>query len=129
VTAKKPASKKRAAKSRAAGVDLASIRRIALALPGVEEGTSYGTPAFRVKKKLFLRMHDGGEDLVVRLDDDLCELLLASEPRVFHKTPHYEGHPYLLARLGTITEPRLADVIEEAWSLAAPARLAATRGR
>jgi hypothetical protein len=30
------------------------VRGVALALPGVEEGTSYGTPAFRVRGKFFV---------------------------------------------------------------------------
>ena len=30
-------------------VTLATVRRLALALPGVEEGLSYGTPGFRVR--------------------------------------------------------------------------------
>ena len=38
-----------------------TVREIALTLPGAEEGTSYGTPAFRVRKALFVRLHDSGE--------------------------------------------------------------------
>ena len=30
---------------------LATVRRLALALPGVAEGLSYGTPGFRVRNK------------------------------------------------------------------------------
>jgi hypothetical protein len=33
----------------------AQVRRCFLALPGVVEGSSYGTPAFRVGKKLLAR--------------------------------------------------------------------------
>ena len=36
---------------------LATIRKVALALPGVEEGMSYGTPAFPFRKKLIARLH------------------------------------------------------------------------
>ena len=131
---KKPTRKKTARKARAAkgrptrGVGLAAIRRAALALPGVEEGPSYGTPGFRVKKKLFLRLHQGGDDLVVRLDDDLCEMLMSTEPEIFHQTPHYEGHPFVLARLGALSEARLADLVEEAWRISAPPRLVVARG-
>jgi len=128
VVRKKAASKK-AAKRKATriirGVDFESVRRAALALPGVEEGTSYGTPAFRVKKKLFARMREEGEDFVLRVGDDLRDVLLATESAVFHQTPHYFGHPYVLARLGAITEPRLASIVEEAWRSVAPARLVA----
>jgi len=31
-----------------------TVRRMGLALPNVEEGTSYGTPALKVKGKLFV---------------------------------------------------------------------------
>ena len=37
-----------------------AVRRIAVALDKVEEGTSYGTPAFKVGGKLFVRMHQDG---------------------------------------------------------------------
>jgi hypothetical protein len=40
-------------------------RRIALALPGVEEGPSYGTSGFRVAGKLFARIKEDGVTLVV----------------------------------------------------------------
>lgn len=37
-----------------------TVRRLALALPGVEEGVSYGTPAFRVRGKLLARLREDG---------------------------------------------------------------------
>ena len=46
------------------GVTEAMVRKLALALPGMEEGTSYGTLAFRVRKKLVARIH-GREDALV----------------------------------------------------------------
>ena len=33
------------------------VRRMALALPETTEGTSYGTPAFQVRKKTFVRLN------------------------------------------------------------------------
>jgi hypothetical protein len=35
-------------------VTFEKVRQVALKLPDVEEGTAYGFPAFRVKKKMFL---------------------------------------------------------------------------
>ena len=32
------------------------VREMALALPNVEEGTSYGTPALKIRGKLFVRL-------------------------------------------------------------------------
>ena len=44
-------------------VTLATVRRLALAFPGVEEGLSYGTPGFRVRGKFLARLWEDGETL------------------------------------------------------------------
>jgi len=36
---------------------LSAIRKVAAALPGLQEGTSYGTPAWRHKGRLLARLH------------------------------------------------------------------------
>lgn len=48
-------------------ITLETIREVALALPEVEERSSYGTPGFFVRKKLFARWHQDGDKLVVRV--------------------------------------------------------------
>lgn len=45
------------------------VRKIALTLPEVEEGTSYRTPAFKVRGKLFARLHQSEDALVVRIEN------------------------------------------------------------
>ena len=47
-----------------------TVRKLALALPEVEEGISYGTAAFRFRGKLFARLHQSGDSIVVRIDRD-----------------------------------------------------------
>src|SRR5437016_5947075 len=42
------------------------LRPIALALPGMTEGTSYGTPGFHVNKKFIARLEEDGITLVIR---------------------------------------------------------------
>jgi hypothetical protein len=49
-------------------VAFATVRKIALALPGVEAGTSFGTPAFHVRGKFLARLREDGETLVVKCD-------------------------------------------------------------
>ena len=70
------------------------VRRVALSLPATTEKPSYGTPGFRVKDKLFARIREEGDVLVVWCED-LGEKdgLIASEPEKFFTTPHYDGHP------------------------------------
>lgn len=46
-------------------MNVRTVRRLALALPGVEEGPCYGTPGFRVKGRFLARLWEDGETLVV----------------------------------------------------------------
>jgi hypothetical protein len=41
------------------------IREMALAWPEVEDGTSYGTPALKVRKKMLVRIKEDGDSLVI----------------------------------------------------------------
>jgi hypothetical protein len=59
---------RKASMTQHATVTCETVREIALALPGVEEGTSYGTPAFRVRGKFLARLREDGETLVVKCD-------------------------------------------------------------
>ncbi|MEP7010642.1 MAG: MmcQ/YjbR family DNA-binding protein [Acidobacteriota bacterium] len=102
---------------------LETARRFLLALPGVEEGPCYGTPGFRVKGKLLARVWEDGETLVVKLDFDRKELLLAAEPEVYFTTDHYRGYPSVLVRLPRIAPETLRELLEDAWRIAAPKRL------
>ena len=62
-------------------------RRIALSLPETTEKPSYGTPGFRVKDKLFARLHDMPDTLVVWVADmDEKEVLLGSAPERYFQT-------------------------------------------
>ena len=45
------------------------VRRIALSLPATTEKSSYGTPGFRVKDRLFARIREEGDVLVVWTGD------------------------------------------------------------
>lgn len=100
------------------------VRRLGLALPEAKEGTSYRQPALKVAGKTFasLSTHEAGA-LVVRVDPDERPFLLASRPGTFFVTPHYEAWPGMLVRLDVVDEPTLRELLEDAWTLRAPARL------
>jgi hypothetical protein len=108
------------------------VREIAGALPGAEEQTSYGEPAFKVDKKLFAWMSPNKEAvgaLALRVDPEEKPLLIASKPDVYFETPHYHGYPIVLVRLEKISRRALEERIEDAWSLRAPKRLLAEHTR
>ena len=108
-------------------VTFETVRQIALALPGVEEGTSYGTPAFRVKGEFFARLWEDGETLVVKAGFDVREILMQADPETFFTTDHYAGYPSVLVRLSSVDREDLANVLEQAWRFNAPKRLIAER--
>ena len=102
-----------------------TIREIALALPGAVEGTSYGTPAFYVRKKLFVRFHQSGESVVIKIHMDEREALMKIDPQTFFITDHYLNYPWMLVRLSTVKPDDLRKLIEESWRRSAPAELVA----
>ena len=87
------------------------VRRVALSLPETIEKPSYGTPGFRVKDKLFARIREEGDVLVVWCADlDEKEALLLSDPATFFTTPHYDGHPTVLVRFGAVDLDELREL-------------------
>jgi hypothetical protein len=98
------------------------IREIALKLPGVEDGTSYGTPALKVKGKLLARLKEDGASVVFRVTFDQRDLLMQTKPKVFFITDHYLGYPAVLLRLAAANRKEAADIIEMAWRFVAPKR-------
>jgi hypothetical protein len=101
----------------------AVVRRLALGFPGVEEGTSYGTPGYRVRGKFLARLWEDGEVLVVKCGDDERDFRMKADPETFFVTDHYKGYPTVLVRLSKVGESALRDVLEQAWRVNAPRRL------
>ncbi len=104
---------------------LETVRRVALALPGVKEGSSYGTPGFRVRSKFLARMWEDGETLVVKCGDEERDFRMQADPGTFFTTDHYRGYPTVLIHLATVRLTDLREVLEEAWRRNAPKRLVA----
>jgi hypothetical protein len=84
-------------------LSLAVIRRTVSALPGVEEGTSYDTPAWRHKGKLLARLHQDGRSIVLKVGDETRDHLLQADPKTFFVTDHYVGYPMVLAHLDRLS--------------------------
>ena len=107
--------------------DAAFDRVVQLAgqLLDVERGTSYGTPALKIKGKAFCRMKENMVGvLVVMVPLGLKEALIEAAPHRYFQTSHYEGWPAMLVNLDEITDVELADRLECAWFEKAPKRLA-----
>ena len=95
-----------------------TVRKIGLALPGVEESTAYGLPALKVHGKLLacVPSHRSAEpgSLVVRVGFDDRAELLAADPDVYYVTDHYLNYASVLVRLSRVTPDVLRDLLDMA---------------
>jgi hypothetical protein len=98
----------------------ADVRELALSLPATTEKPSYGTPGFRVRDRLFARIREEGVLVLWRESEEEKEALVEAEPEKFFTTPHYDGYPNILIRLGAVDREELAELLEESWRLRAP---------
>lgn len=92
------------------------VVRLAADLPGVSEGTSYGTRALRTGKKFMCRLREDGDTLVLKPIDEIQQrFLMETQPDVYYKTPHYEGYEAILIRLSRVDAAELRDLLERCW--------------
>ena len=112
----------------------ADVRRIAMALPAVEEAQDRFAFAVMNKgkakgfvwvwqervtpKKPRIPNHSVIAVRVANLGQK--DLLLSAEPGKFFTEPHYNGFPAVLVRLDAVTASDLKILIEEAWRCQAP---------
>ncbi len=97
------------------------VTAIAGTLPGAIASTSYGTPAFKVNKKLFARPKEDGKTLVVYTDER--EKWMKEKPLTFFITDHYNNYPMMLIDLKSVTKKDLKHLLLASWKLRAPKSL------
>ena len=112
------------------------VSRIVGELP---ETTEASPRTWRVRNKLIawerpLRKADyealgddapDGDILGARVPDEGVKFaLIADDPALYFTTPHFDGYPAVLVRLGEIGVPELTELITEAWLAQAPKTLA-----
>jgi hypothetical protein len=104
-----------------------TVREIGLALPDVEEGSTYGAPALKVDGKMFacVPSHRSAEpdSLVVRIHFDQRDELLKTDPDTYYVTDHYVGYASVLVRLNRVHRDALRDLLLMAW------RFVTTKGK
>jgi hypothetical protein len=114
------------------------VRRLALALPGVQEIDSDGFD-FRVDGKGFVWSYPErlpGKPRVIRTDIAVLyvgdeaekQALLLGEPAIFFTTPGYDGWPLVMLRLAEVDVARLTELVVDAWRMRAPEALARALG-
>ena len=115
-------------------VDLATLRRLALALPEIEASPDEARLAFEVRGKgiawsYFARAHPRARRelvegvIAVRCLRETKEMLIEAAPDRFFDDDHYRGYPAVLVRLEAIDEAELAGLLAQAWRILAPKAL------
>jgi hypothetical protein len=94
-------------------VYLEFVRKTIQHLPGVNERPSYSTPGFFAGKKLFARMKEDGETLVVQTYER--EKWMEADPLTFFITDHYLNYDYMLVALKTVSPEDLEKLLLIAW--------------
>ncbi len=107
------------------------VRKIALTWPDVEDGTSYGTPALKVRKKLLVRLKEGGDSLVMPgVPPDERDMLVETQPKVFYFTDHHRDYPMVLIRLSKANRATVEALLQRQWrTLASKAAVRASEDR
>ena len=107
-------------------IDFDTVRKIALALPDVEETTMYGTPALKVRGKLLACIPTNKsaepDSVAISVDFDRRAEMLATSPDIYYLKDHYVNYPVVLVRLSRIHPDALRDLVGMAW------RFASTKG-
>ena len=101
----------------------ADVRKIALAMPEVEETTGYGMPWFRAGGTRFagepVPRHDVDPSSIgVSVSFEDRDRLIAARPQVYYVTEHFAPYPAVLARLRNISLDELRELLALGWHYA-----------
>jgi len=106
-------------------ISFGQFRRLALALPGVEERLCHGTPAFYVRGKIFARLQEDAEHVTVAFPRRDREALIDRDPDVFCVNAHLANYDYVLLNLLAANPTQARARLEQAWRMKATRRAAA----
>ena len=92
------------------------VRELALKWPEVEDGSSYGTPALKVRKKLLVRLKEDNDSLLMPgVPQDEREMLIERQPKIFYFTDHYRDYPMVLIRLSKAKRSDVEPLLRRHW--------------
>jgi hypothetical protein len=101
------------------------VRRIALALPEVEERETWGEATFRVREKIFVMLSGEPGHASIKASLEAQQALVASQPETFRIAAYTGRYGWVTVNLATVDADELRELVCEAWRRTAPKRLAA----
>ena len=97
------------------------VHALIMSFPEVEEGTSYGKPAYKAFGKFFTRLRVVDDSLVLgQIGFDERDFLLEVDPGTFHYTDHYKSYPFVLARIENLLPDQAKGFLMRQWRKNAP---------
>ena len=101
--------------------NLSRVRAIAQKLPDVEEGTTFGFPAFKVRGTAFAWFPKKKEvepgTLAVRVSMLERDHRIFANPKAFYVTPHYKDYTAVLARVEHMSAAELRELLQSAYEV------------
>jgi hypothetical protein len=101
------------------------MRKLAMALPAVEEKSHFEQPDFRVRGKIFAGLSRDGKSCNLKLPPEVQAMVLDAKPNVFSPAAGAWGRSgWTSVQLSRVRLAELEALLLESWRLIAPRRLA-----
>lgn len=107
------------------GVRMATVRKLALALPGTEEKETWDTATFRVRNKIFAMLAESGRELWIKSTHDEQRALTQMDSDTYSVPPYVGPSGWIGVRLAAVDRVELAELLTEAWRMTAGKRAVA----
>ncbi|MFI6455718.1 MmcQ/YjbR family DNA-binding protein [Streptosporangium amethystogenes] len=102
------------------------VRRVAMALPRTEERVVRDRVTFRVGRIVYAAISPDETSMGFAFPKEERAALIASAPEAFHMPrPSDERYNWVRVRLAAIDTTELRELVEDAWRMVVPKRVAA----
>ena len=99
----------------------ADVRKLALALDGVEEKGHFGSPSFRANGRIFIQVGEESNEAIFKLSPVHQEILFETRPDAF-KPEIWGAIRWTCIVLDRIAPDELKSLVREAYGQVAPAK-------
>lgn len=107
-------------------ISRARAKQLALSLPEVGEKSHFDQPDFRVKGKIFVVLHPGKNEMMVKLSVIDQSVFCSIDKTIIYPVPGGWGRKgATLVNLKKVNKEILIDALTTAWKTVAPSKLVA----
>lgn len=96
-------------------ITFAILRDLVRDLPGVEEGTAFGSPTLKAGKKALFFWNPTHNAPVFKVSFDERDFLIEADPDTFFTTDHHRPWPVVLARPDRVDMEWVRNTLVRTW--------------